>query len=875
MIKYYYIHGYLFILAFLLATANSMAQDKTSIKKLEKEAYQYAQMKEWYFALPRFIKLSEQQPDNAEFAFSTGQCFFNTDNKAEGLAYFKRAARKGHKSPLLDFYLGRAFHFNLIFDSAVLYYNQYLINYKSINIEEDIFSSHNPSIEEVQRFIENCNMGKKLVENPVELRIENIGPEINSKYPEYVPVVSADEKLLMFTTRRNTNIGKGINEEGRYYEDIFISNKDESGKWQPPLNIGPPINTKYDDACIGLSHDGTKLLIFNGINGGDIFLSEQKNNTWSRPTKLEGDINTPSWEGSASFTIDENIIYFSSDRPGGFGGSDLYYSKKLPNGMWGMAVNLGPAINTPYDEDAPQIHVDGKTLFFSSKGHEGMGGFDIFSATLNVQDSTWSKPKNIGYPINTADDDIYFSLTADGSKGFFTSYRNDGYGEQDIYIMHRPLSSPTHVLLKGKIIDDLNNPLSAFITLTRQKDQVIEKMTKSDPKTGSYSFEMEFDKDYNLTVEAEGFFYFTENINIGKQPDIFEYVMNFNSGKDNVFVVEVFEGSEAAANNKIKDINEIKSSNYVENKTKTQANRNIQTIPKQKTGRLEENKEEPPSDHYNVVVTKTNDQNIVQNRTLIPLEVGKKMVLKNIYFDFNKSTLKFESTTELNNLYKLLNSHPSLHVEISGHTDNVGRKKYNQNLSEARAKAVYEFLLNKGIDKSRLITVGYGDTRPTVSNLTPEGRKINRRTEFEIVDIDKSTNGLIAFNSNTGKTVKSYFPNQDTGVETLLPFKAHFLYNNGSFLTQYSKLRLNILIELAKKEKDVKISIVGYEDFEMEDSEKSLSKERARTVYNYLVKNGLTKDQLEIRDVDYSASSKLLNVEKGVKRRMVEFYISN
>ncbi|MDQ3395587.1 MAG: hypothetical protein M3512_15965, partial [Bacteroidota bacterium] len=271
MTKYYYIYGYLFLLSFVLASANCMAQDKSSIKKLEREAYQHAQAKEWYFALPLFIKLSEQQPQNTEYAFSTGQCFFNTDNKAEGLEYFKRAAKQGHKSPLLNYYLGRAYHFNLLFDSALYYYNQYsMLGDK--NIEEDIFINYKPTAAEVSRYIDNCHRGKKLVDNPVELRIENLGPIINSKYAEYVPVVSADENIMLFTARRNTTTGKGIDQEGRYYEDIFISKKDDKGEWQQPESIGAPINTKFDDACIGLSPDGKKLLIYNGMNGGDIFI---------------------------------------------------------------------------------------------------------------------------------------------------------------------------------------------------------------------------------------------------------------------------------------------------------------------------------------------------------------------------------------------------------------------------------------------------------------------------------------------------------------------------------------------------------------------------------------------------------------------------
>lgn len=865
------------------------AQGKES-QKLEKQAFQHVRAGEWYFALPLFVKLSSIYPEDPEYAFAAGQCYFNTDNKAEGLSYFKKAALFGHKSELMDFYLARAYHFNLLFDSAVYYYNKYLPHAKE---NDEDFLASDPTPAEIRNYIANCHTGKKLVANPVELRIENIGTAINTKFPEYVPVVSSDETLLMFTTRRGTTSSKATNAEGRHFEDIFYSKKDEQGIWQLPQNIGGPINTKFDDACIGLSHDGSKLLVYNGTNGGDIYVSENKNHTWSKPKPMEGEINTASWEGSASFTIDENILYFSSDRPGGIGGSDLYFAKKLPNGEWGKVENLGPSINTPYDEDAPQIHVDGKTLFFSSKGHKGMGGFDIFSATLKIEDSTWTQPRNIGYPINTADDDIYFSLTADGSKGYFTSYRVDGNGEQDIYIMHRPLSSPAHVLLKGRVLDDVNKPLAAIITLTRQKDQVIEKMTKSNPETGNYSFEMEFDKDYNLTVEAEGFFYFTENINIGKQPDIFEYVMNFTSDKNNVYVVEVFDGSESAAKNspislssiqsqelQIADaknlrIAETKKTDFKQPEDNNKVNPEVaKSLDTKKVIATTSTKPEPvTSTQFKARISRTNEESIVQNRTLTPLGVGKKMVLNNIYFEFDKADLKFESTNELNNLLSLLNKNPSLQVELSGHTDNTGRKKYNQKLSEKRAKAVFNFLQQNGIEPGRLVVVGYGDSKPMVSNLTPEGRSINRRTEIEIIDIEKTNKALIASSEIEGSnTPELQVYKSGIKSENPLPIKAHFLHNNGEFLTDYTKIRLNSILELVKKESYLHFIIVGYEDHETEDSSKKLSKERAQTVYNYLVKHGIPEGRIEIKDSEVF-TPEILASQKGISRRKVEFYV--
>lgn len=869
----------LFNLVFNISV-DSFSQSQVNQAKLEKKAAKHLNNGEWYLALPLYVQLSEMEPTNAEYAITVGRCYFKTDKKGEALTYFLKASAQGYESDLLNFYLGRAYHFKLLFDSAITHYTKYLGQTEANNTDP---SEGKPTVDEVNAFIKNCRFGNLLKDNPVKLRVENVGQIVNSGYPEYAPVVSADETMLMFTTRRNTTTGGGLDNEGRYFEDVYYTKKNDQGNWDTPQNIDI-INTKYDDACIGLSPDGFKMLVFNGLNGGDIYVSSFENSKWSKPISLEGDVNSPFWEGSASFTLAEDIIYFSSDREGGFGGSDLYYSKKLPDGKWSTSVNLGPAINTPEDEDAPQIHANGKTLFFSSKGHDGIGGFDIFSSRLNQNDSTWSKPKNMGFPINTADDDIYFSLTADGSKGYFNSYRNDGYGEQDIYVVHRPLSSPQHVLLKGKIVDNSNNPLVALVTLTRQKDQLIEKMIKSDPKTGSYSFEMSFDRDYNLTVEVDGYFYFTENINIEMQPDIFEFVIDFTAGEDNNYVVDVYDGSESAATKNATNLNNIHSGevllasdkdfpskstknisyrevvNYIEDETDAYKQYSV----KKESELVASNVEEPGSKEIN---------NQVQKRSLIPLEVGQKMVLNNIYFDFNKASLKPESKTELHNLYNLLQNNQGLYAEIAGHTDNIGSRYYNQQLSESRAQAVYDFLIEQGIDRKRLKVVGYGDSKPMVNNITPEGRKINRRTEFQVIDIEQSPDGFSARDSVRAENASFKLPvvvSEDLN-DSALPIKAHFLFNNGSFLTDYSKMRLNTILEFTKQDKDLKLFIRGFEDVENEDSELGLRNLRAKTVYDYLINNGLAEERIEILqdEKDESHSS-----DKGILRRKVEFYIS-
>lgn len=816
----------LLIFFLFLSQIPSFSQSQKQTQKLLNQANKYVALEEWPAALNVLYDLDSIKPNDPEINYKLGLAYFHTINKAQSLHNFQIAERGNYASEELDFYLGRAFHFNHRFDDAIAYYRKYDAQ---LDLSDDLDQSrHN----EVSRYLENCAVGNALLGDSILLEIENAGPQINSVYPDYVPVVSSDESMILFTSRRSNTTGGRINTDGQYFEDIYLSTKEKDGKWSEPIQLGKPINTKDHDACIGLSPDGKVLFLYKDTGGGDIYISTIEGNdpkNWSKPEKIPGAVNTEYWEGSASLSPDGKILYFSSDKEGGYGGSDLYKSTKSADGSWGSPVNLGPTLNTPYDEDAPQIHSDGVTLFFSSRGHDGIGGYDIFSTILDPQTKIWSKPRNIGYPVNSANEDIYFSLTSDGAKGFFTSYRYDTYGEKDIYIMHRPLSSPTLFLFKGRITDKgTSEPIAATITLFNKQTNQTDTVLTSDVLSGKYAFNMAFDTEYNLKVEAEDFRFHTEDLKIDYRADLFEHIMNFAIEGDRMYVVEL-EGD------------------------------TTQILVNEKSSLFGDSTPVPDTDK---------DPQEVTSSDFEQAKSGRAIILRNVHFDFNKSTLKRESIKTLNQVYDFLAQNPELYFEVAGHTDNIGSDAYNQRLSERRARAVYNYLTTKGVAPNHMSPNGYGESKPVATNSTPEGRRLNRRAELKRTT---QQGDYIAHEGNADESTDGYLIWEQMSV------KAHFVENKGNFITDYSKARLNTLVSIIKSTyPDSKIMIVGYDDAESEDPGKKLDQERASTVYKYLISKGISADKLIARSYrDMGSFIGGLDEPPGVLRRKVEFYLLN
>ncbi len=639
-----------------------------SAKRLLREADGLFEEKLYHEALPLYLEGLKAEPDHAAANFKAGLCYLETLYKEKAVGHLEKAFRKDPGlDPRLLMFLGEAYQYDHQFGKALQTYTAFGKSAASRDFKEHL-----------DRKMYECQNGIRYMADPVKAQIDNIGGVINSEFPDYAPVISADESVMVFTSRREGSTGKQVSlQDGQYYEDLYISYK-VAGNWTAPRNI-MEVNTEKHDACIALSPDGKQLFIYRDSRGGDIYSStfDAIQNTWTKPQSLGDNVNTKYYEPSVSMTSDGNLIYFSSNRPGGLGGLDIYVSRKDSKGNWGPAVNLGAPINTPYDDDAPFIHADGQTLYFSSRGHAGMGGYDIYRST-NEAGGRWSQPENLGYPINTAGEDSYFVLSADNRHGYYASAKEGGYGEKDIYLISMPRpkvmlvaatrtiesskatitaksleirqvkleNNANTTILKGRITDAFTKePLIADVVLTNNENAEVIGEHKSD-SAGTYLTVMPSGKNYRFAVEKNGYLFHSENFEI------------------------------------------------------------------------------PPSKGY---------QEIVLDVELKRVSVGSRIILRNIFFDFDQATLKKESTAELLNLLEIMSQVPKLKIEISGHTDSKGSADYNKKLSERRARAVVDYLIAKGVAPERLTFKGFGMEKPLVSNDDEEGRALNRRTEFLIV----------------------------------------------------------------------------------------------------------------------------------------------
>lgn len=624
-------------------------------------------------AVDFFLKAQEFNPNNARLNFQLGICYQKSIIKDRAIPYLEKAYKLNNQvDAQVHYYLGRAYHLNMEWDKAIMEYQKQLKSYSPK--EYELYSKL------INKLIAECNNGIKLQASPVRVFSDNIGNTINTPYPEYNPLISADESIMFFTARKPESTGGKIDpQDNLHFEDIYIT-FNENGTWSKPLPMLKPINTKEHDAVVGLSPDGQHIFLYKykPSDGGDIYQCDLEGEEWSKPKKLSRKINTDFHESSASFSYDMQTLYYVSDMPGGKGGRDIYVSQINEKGKWDKPQNIGPTINTEYDEEGVFMHPDGKTLYFSSKGHNSMGGYDIFKVTK--VGGIWGQPVNIGYPINTPGDDVFFYVNASGTRAYYTSAQKGGLGEKDIYVIHflgpeKPLVLNTEddlfasltkpvsqtliepvvevetmklTLLKGTVLDAVTkDPILATIELIDNEENKVLATFTSNSKTGKFLVSLPSGKNYGIAVKSEGYLFHSEN-----------------------FVI-------------------------------------------------------PDSSQY---------QEIEKEVLLKKVEVGSKIVLKNIFFDFDKATLRKESFAELDRLAKLLNDIESLTIEIGGHTDSKGSDDYNMNLSQKRAQSVVNYLVkNKGIAQERLQAKGYGETEPIATNDTDEGRQQNRRTEFKIL----------------------------------------------------------------------------------------------------------------------------------------------
>lgn len=450
-----------------------------------------------------YEELLQESSRNANLNYKLGLCYLNIVSKKDksvGLLEKSIQYTSSRNNVSMDVYfnLAKAYHANYQFRESIKVYKDLL----------QIISPQNTSFRnDIQREIQMCENGIELMKNPVNISIINLGNKINTEFSEHSPGVTADESTMVFTSRRN-GTGSKIDTDGQYFEDIYISHF-INNLWTKPIGIAE-LNSIDHDASISISADGQELYIYKAgftnnkeSEGGDIYVSHLNGSKWSVPKKLSSVINTKSKESHLSISADKRTIFISSNRPGGYGGMDIYKASKLPNGQWGRAKNLGPAINTAYDDDAPFIHPDGKTIYFSSAGHKTMGGLDIFKSVNSK--GRWTTPVNVGYPINSTDDDIYYTPTPDGKRAYFASYRKGSLGRTDVFLIKTPDEEKIGLfVLKGKVINTSGKPvIGSKITVSR--DGKIIGIYKPNAATGKFLFIIDAGKKYNIEIVAEGY----------------------------------------------------------------------------------------------------------------------------------------------------------------------------------------------------------------------------------------------------------------------------------------------------------------------------------------------------------------------------------
>jgi outer membrane protein OmpA-like peptidoglycan-associated protein/tetratricopeptide (TPR) repeat protein len=614
---------------------------------------------------------------NAELNYKIGICYLLGDEKRKAINYLLRAYELkpvvSHEVLLL---IGRAYHLTEEFDKAIQFYREYR---SSLPATEDIVSIS----EKIDHLIIQCNHGKELVKNPKRVIIQNLGEEVNSQYDEYNARFAFNDTALFFTSRRPVDKkSKRSEPDNKYPENIFASSFVD-GNFGEAYPLDKPFRIKGNSSLVGIAPDGSSTFIYVGSeNGGEIqqLLYNQEKEKWKKPTSLSKYIGSDGMETTAALAPGGRELYFISSNPElTYGGKDIFVSRMNAKGKWDEPRNLGSLINTKYDEEGVFLTFDGETMYFSSKGHSSMGGFDIFKSELG-DDGTWGKPQNLGYPVNTPDDEVFYVTDSDNVYGYYATIREGGYGGRDIYkVIYLGSEKEVSTLTRDHLIAGYYFPeRNPFLTLP----QLIS-----------------IDTALILSGQVRD--------TIGGADTVVLAALSFMDPATGEFVAKTMTGPDGFY------------------RTRLPAPQ-VYGVEINATGYL----------YYLDILdlsSLNSDEPAERNFFLQKIEVGTKVVLDNIYFETGKSVLTVDSYEALDQVVRFLENNESVRLEISGHTDNTGSLRINSTLSEARARAVVNYLTDRGIAGNRLEYKGYADSQPVAENNTPEGREMNRRVEFKVL----------------------------------------------------------------------------------------------------------------------------------------------
>lgn len=792
--------------------------NKSTEKKLLKSArreFDYGNYKE---ASQKYSELLKLDSTNPLYNFEIAQTYYNNFRQPQSIPYYENAIRYSTDSLGEAYYfLANAYHLAGKFDLAQKNYKTYLtiLNVYGTDLLEEEESELK---DDLKHKIEMCDNGQLLFKSPADkitldgktrsFRIINMGKNINTDFDDYGAVLSANDSVMYFTSRRYDNTGGKLDWDDKFFEDIYVSGLGKNG-WGKSFGIGAPINSDKHEGIISISADGKTIYFYKGVKQGTFFFTNLVGGAWTKPAILyeKSDINTKAWETSFfGFVVSGNELYVVSDREGGIGGRDIYISQKQSDGAWGPLVNLGEPINSKYDEDAPFIASDGKTMYFSSNGHNSMGGFDIFKSERQGQ--KWSEPLNLGVPFNTPGEDIYFVVGNKSDRAYYSSSSkaSDDTKDMDIYMID--------------LCDDIPETILAGITfgitsgtITVEEKESGQKIGGFKVENGKYSIRLEHGKDYRFTLTMPDIQSASMDVSIPPLCKVYDLYqeLEFPQPGQPLVVKNAFFDIEKEANgmnyseflakadkNMLTNYSEVSvetiptaiatattaatttvtattatttvtAGTIIASTQTTTATSGTTTASTQTTtttsgtttaathtttatsgsgtttastqtttttsGTITASTPTTTATHTTTSTSGTTTTTATTSGTTTTTTIS----INNILFDYDKSAIKEEFKSELDKAADFLkNTNKKAKIEVAGHTDSKGSDEYNLALSKRRANAVANYLVSKGISKSRIKTAGYGESKPVASNENPDGsdnpdgRIKNRRTEIVV-----------------------------------------------------------------------------------------------------------------------------------------------
>jgi len=639
------------IILFVFVCLGSFAQKSSTIDKKALKAFGLAQeayhSSNYSKAMEILDEILINNPDFQDAYLMKSDIYKDMDSVDLQINAINSALKiNSENQPRLYFILGNAYYKKGLYPKSQAAYSRFL----------EITPENDPNYAKSKLGLIKCMGATELFNNPVPFKAVNLGEGINSDDDEYWPSLTVDGKTLIFTRLLKTK--SNVNSNKLLYQEDFYTSVSSDGKWQlsEPLTS---INTRFNEGAQSISSDG-KLLFFTACNRSDskgscdIYWARNKDGIWSVPQNAGNVINTTAWESQPSISANGEYLYFVSNRKGGKGGMDIWKCNlkgfsEYGQPIWGKPVNMGDSINTPGNEMSPFIHSDGKTLYFASDNWQGLGGYDVFySRQLN--DSVWTKPKNLGYPINSYKDEQGLIVDASGKNVYYSSDRPGAKGKDiysfELYESARP--SPVSYI-KGKVVDEETGaPVCAKVELIDLNNPAKKIVSESCWDIGEFLMCLPLGSAYAFNISSEGYLFYSQNFELKEKTEII--------------------------------------------------------------------------DPYSLIIK------------LKKIKVGESVVLRNVFFNYGSFELMPESKVELQKLIDFMNFNQTLVIEISGHTDNIGSQESNQKLSEMRAREVFEYLRFKGINETRMTYKGFGFSVPLADNDTPEGRSVNRRTEFRVIN---------------------------------------------------------------------------------------------------------------------------------------------